>query len=140
MITSSQVIRFDCCDSDSSFISVLTHFLKRDRPFPTFSDLVTALQSPPIDQPELVDRIRELASKVCVCVHARVRAHAGVHACVHVCVLCSSVYSDYYHNDASTALNIWCFSVCRSPLETVLNTLTFYLLYYNRTLQVTSSS
>ena len=68
VITSSQVIRFDCRDSDSSFTSVLTHFLKRDQPSPTFADLVTALQSPPVDQPQLVDRIRELASKVCVCV------------------------------------------------------------------------
>ena len=129
MITSSQVIRFDCRDSvDDCFTSVLTHFLKRDRPFPTFSDLVTALQSPPVDQPELVDRIRELASKV------------WVHSCGHVCVLCSCVYSDSYHNDASIALIIWCFPVCRSPLETVLNTLTFHLHYYSRTLQVTSSS
>ena len=81
MITSFQVIKFDCRDSgDDCFTSVLTHFLKRDQPTPTFSDLVTALQSPPVDQPQLVDRIRELASKVCVCVHAWVRA------CVHMCV------------------------------------------------------
>ena len=46
--------------------SVLVHFLKRVQPSPTLSDLVTALQSPPFNQPQLVMRIRELANKVCV--------------------------------------------------------------------------
>ena len=87
MITSSQVIKFDCHDSaDDCFISVLSHFLKRDQPPPTFSDLERALQSPPIDQSQLVDRIRELANKVCVCV------------CVCVCVsVCSCVYTLSVH-------------------------------------------
>ena len=91
MIAFSQVIRFDCRDSaDDCFTSVLTHFLKRNRPSPTFSDLVTALQSPPVDQPQLVGRIRELASKVymCVCV------------CVCVCVcICVCVCVGFFNND-----------------------------------------
>ena len=86
MITSFQVIRFDCRDSaDDCFTSVLTHFLKRDQPSPTFADLVTALQSPPVNQPQLVDRVRVLASKVCVC--------GGVWVCVRICLrACVYVY------------------------------------------------
>ena len=66
-LPSSQVIKFDCRDLvEDCFTSVLTHFLKRVQPSPTLSDLVTALQSPPVNQSQLVIKIRELASKVCV--------------------------------------------------------------------------
>ena len=59
------MIKFDCRDSvDDCFTSVLTHFLKRDQPPPTWSDLVTALQSPPVNQPQLVSKIRKLASSI----------------------------------------------------------------------------
>ena len=65
LIPPPQVIKFDCRDSvDDCFTSVLTHFLKRGQPPPTWSDLVTALQSPPVNQPQLVPKIRELASSM----------------------------------------------------------------------------
>ena len=59
------MIKFDCRDSvDDCFTSVITHFLKRDHPPPTWADLISALQSPPVDHPHLVSKIKQLASQV----------------------------------------------------------------------------
>ena len=77
---------------DDCFISVLTHFLKRVQPSPTLSDLVTALQSPPVNQPQLVIKIRELASKVCVCITKCIGVLLGLrnYVCLNIFV-CTSL-------------------------------------------------
>ena len=48
---------------DDCFTSMISHYLKRHDPLPTWSHFVIALRSPPVNHPLLADRLMEMAKR-----------------------------------------------------------------------------